>query len=246
MIPFGRQPVHYPCAAVGPIGPAAEEPPRSIPAGTECLIVEGDSAAKSVDQVRHRRLQAILALQGKPLNAIKAGQRAAMKNEVVVRIFETLLGYRVAAVSDPSRLLTSLEDPARCVYEKIVLLMDPDADGIHCGVLLMGFFRRFAPALIRSGRLHIVHPPMFVFRLPVQTPGESSRWPVASSPEHAEAIEKALQEHGMQRYEKIRHRGLGSLDSAVLRHSSVDPTTRSQSPLTMEQVDAAIALFSSG
>ncbi|MCM2370908.1 toprim domain-containing protein [Aporhodopirellula aestuarii] len=211
--------------------------------GTECLIVEGDSAAKSVDQVRDARHQAILALQGKPLNAIKAGRAAVRKNEVFLRVFETLLGYRSSDTSGVNDPLVRLASSQHCVYESIVLLMDPDADGIHCGVLMMAFFRKFAADLIRAGRLHVVRPPMFVFRLPGHARLDPSQWPVASSPEHADAIERTLRQHGVDRFEKIRHRGLGSLDIPLLGYSCVDPVSRRQSSLTIKEVDSAITLF---
>lgn len=207
------------------------------------MLVEGDSAAKSVDQVRDKRVQSILALQGKPLNAIKAGHRSAMTNEIFQRLFETLLGCRLKPTRDASESKVAFANPQRCVYEQIVLLMDPDADGIHCGVLMMAFFRRFASQLIADGRVVIVQPPMFVFRLPGEDVTDASRWPVASSPEHAELIEQKLREHGIERFEKTRHRGLGSLDSPLLRHTSVAPATRRQHLLTIDEADNAIAMF---
>ncbi len=243
MIAYGKQPVHYPCAAVGEIHTDIPGQPRISVPGTECLIVEGDSAAKSVDQVRCTQQQAILALQGKPLNAAKASRATAINNEIFQRIFETLLGRRRGGTMDAGELYRQLADPAACVYEKLVLLMDPDADGIHCGVLMMAFFRRFAPDLIRAGRVIVVRPPMFVFRLPDQPQLDVPQWPVASSPEHAAAIEQTLREHNIDRFEKTRHRGLGSLDSSLLRHSSVDPTSRREHRLTVPEVDTAITMF---
>ncbi|MBB3207122.1 DNA gyrase/topoisomerase IV subunit B [Rhodopirellula rubra] len=243
MIAYGRQPTHYPCGAVGAVGSAASPGIRTTVAGTECLIVEGDSAAKSVDQVRDDRFQSILALQGKPLNALKAGREAVSKNEVFTRIFETLLGFRPADAQGADDARSKLASSQQCVYERIILLMDPDADGIHCGVLMMAFFRKFSPDLIRSGRVHVVRPPMFVFRLPGDVERDPSQWPVASSPEHANGIEETLRRHGVTGFQKIRHRGLGSLDTPLLRDTCVDPESRRQSSLTIEEVDSAIAMF---
>ncbi len=243
MIAYGRQPVHYPCTDIGEIRACRAQPSQITMPKTECLIVEGDSAAKSVGQVRSSQRQAILALQGKPLNAIKASRQTAVKNEIFVRIFETLLGYRLGSTIDPDTLCQRIANPAACVYQRLILLMDPDADGIHCGVLMMAFFRRFAPELIDAGRVIVVRPPMFVFRLPDQPSLDVSRWPVASSPEHASAIEQTLRDHGIERFEKARHRGLGSLDSRLLCYSSVDPATRREICLTLDDADTAIALF---
>lgn len=251
MIAYGKQPVHYPCADVGEIraGNSSISETSYVAIGgttigaTECLIVEGDSAAKSVDQARDSQKQAILALQGKPLNAAKASRETAVKNAIILRIFETLLGYRLGPVIDPGEVCRQFADPAMCVYENLVLLMDPDADGIHCGVLMMAFFRRYAPELIRDGRVIVVRPPMFVFRILDQPALDVSRWPVASSPEHAATVEQTLRDHGIECFEKTRHRGLGSLDSRLLRHTSVDPVSRRESRLTLHDADAAIGMF---
>ncbi|EMI55376.1 toprim domain-containing protein [Rhodopirellula sallentina] len=245
MIAYGKQPTHYPCEAVGSVGAVDPQKRVGVVTGTECLIVEGDSAAKSVDQVRDARVQSILALQGKPLNAIKAGRDAARSNEVFCRIFETLLGSRMQNPADCDEAIRNLASPQNCVYEKLVLLMDPDADGIHCSVLMMAFFRKYAPDLIRAGRIEVVRPPMFVFRLQAVSSNDVSRWPVASSPEHAAAVEDALKKHGVTDYQRIRHRGLGSLHVPLLRSTCVDPASRRQSCLTIEEVDSAISMFGS-
>ncbi len=244
MIPYGKQPVHYPCELVGPVQKRAASTITTVP-GSECLIVEGDSAAKSVDQVRNGRCQAILALQGKPLNATKASREVAFRNEVFLRIFETLLGHRTDDARNIDVLCQQLQDPTACIYDKLVLLMDPDADGIHCSVLMMGFFHQFAPALIAAGRVIVIRPPMFVFRLIDHSSHDAAKYPVASTPEHAIAIEQALREHGIERFEKTRHRGLGSLDSPLLRRTCVDASSRNESCLTLADAKTAIEMFGS-
>jgi DNA gyrase/topoisomerase IV subunit B len=242
LIPYGKQPVHYPCELVGPVQKLASSTLTTVQ-GSECLIVEGDSAAKSVDQVRDGRCQAILALQGKPLNAAKASRDAAFRNEVFLRIFETLLGHRTEDARDVDVLYRKLQNPTACVYDKLVLLMDPDADGIHCSVLMMGFFHQFAPALIGAGRVIMIRPPMFVFRFTDHSLQDAAKHPVASTPEHAIAIEQALRQHGIEHFEKTRHRGLGSLDSPLLRRTCVDARSRNASCLTLEDAKTAIEMF---
>lgn len=234
---YGRAPVHYPCDAA------------STAIATECFLVEGDSAAKSVDRVRDRSRQAILALQGKPLNAVRASVNKVTTNDVFIRVARTLVSTESnqSNAANPNSLpdkscLARLGDPSQIRYERLVLLMDPDADGIHCGVIMMGFFRRFASALIEAGRLYVIHPPMIVFRFP-NSMGPASDHPVASSLEHAAAIEAILQKRGLTGYKKIKHRGLGSLDAHHLHKNCIDPSTRQIDQLTIEQVDRAIKLF---
>lgn len=228
MTPYGRAPVHYPCES-------------SNVRETECFLVEGDSAAKSVDQVRDRDFQAILALQGKPLNAVRASRKSVLTNEVLIRTTEAILNQTLKTTS-PSDFFAKLADPRQCVYDRIVLLMDPDADGIHCSVLMMGFLRRFASGLIEEGRVHLIRPPMYVFRFPEKTI-PASQSPTASSPDHAAAIEKVLEARGLTNFKKIKYRGLGSLDASILHRVCVDPQSRHADQLTTIEADQAIRLF---
>ena len=96
--------------------------------GAELFVVEGDSAAASVSRVRDPRFQAVLPMQGKPLNAVKASRQ-----KVVSHAF---FGPLIAALGtgiDADFRLGGLR------YDRVLLLMDPDADGIHCGVLMLLF-----------------------------------------------------------------------------------------------------------
>lgn len=203
--------------------------------------MEGDSAAKTVDQVRERRSQAILALQGKPLNANRASRRVAGTNEVFLRIAEAMIVANDLDV-DQQDILNQLSDVDAMRYHRIVLLMDPDADGIHCGVLMMAFFRRFAASFIDAGRLWLVRPPMVLFRFPLGNVSLADS-PVAFSPEHADAIEEVLRRRDMTGYKKIKHRGLGSIDGAVLHKTCIDPPTRHCECLSLDDVDQAIDMF---
>ncbi|MCE9629376.1 MAG: hypothetical protein K8S94_01470 [Planctomycetia bacterium] len=98
-------------------------------AGAELFVVEGDSAAASVSPVRDQRYQAVLPMQGKPLNTIKAS-RAKVAGHTLFAALTAAIGTGM----DPHF------DAAGLRYDRILVLMDPDADGIHCGVLLLMFF----------------------------------------------------------------------------------------------------------
>jgi len=143
---------------------------------------------------------------------------------------------------DRRDVLDQLHQVEAIRYHRIVLLMDPDADGIHCGVLMMSFFRRFAAPLIEAGRLCLVRPPMVLFRFPADTVPLAES-PVAYSPEHADAIEQVLRRREMTDFKKIKHRGLGSIDAAVLHHTCIDPQTRHGERLSLSDVDHAIGMF---
>lgn len=238
MIPYGRSPVLYPCAGGRP--------------GNELLIVEGDSAAKSVDAIRDPRRQAILAMQGKPLNALRASNTAVANNPILSRLCDALLaitGPEPRSAIQTGTIGDRLADPENCVYQSVTLLMDPDADGIHCGVLLMGFFERFLPALVDHGRLRVIRPPMFLLKMPddVALPIRPGCVPghgiLAQSPDHAVEIENALRDANVPLQHKVRYRGLGSLPPSLLKISCIDPATRTDATLTRDEIRHATRMF---
>ncbi len=118
-------------------------------ATAELFLVEGDSASQAVASLRNAQLQAVLPMQGKPLNTIKAPITKVAENA----LFSALITALGTGVGDDF-------DLQKCRYGRIVLLMDPDADGIHCGALMLMFFYRWMPALLESGRVELVRPPV--------------------------------------------------------------------------------------
>ncbi|MCC9658611.1 toprim domain-containing protein [Rhodopirellula halodulae] len=230
--PYGRAPVHYPLESTQRTGVAL--------ADTELIIVEGDSAAKSVNQVRDATRQSVLALQGKPMNVGKACHSVLLKNDILRRFACTLLGRKITPIEDWSVPLAQAES---CRYGRVAILMDPDADGIHCGVLALGILLRFTPELLRQGRVSVVRPPMILFRVETASEENPVRTFVASNPEHAKRVEQKLREAGVQRFERFRHRGLGSIPSEILRHHCVQPNTRAADVMSFEEAQTAVAMF---
>ena len=105
---------------------------RSADRPTELFIVEGDSAARSIKQVRDASFQAILPMQGKPMNAVKANLEHLKKNVQFAALFDAL----GVDLENQNR-----EEDIR--YENIILLFDPDADGIHARTLMLLFFHKW-------------------------------------------------------------------------------------------------------
>ncbi|MGB7181865.1 MAG: toprim domain-containing protein [Burkholderiaceae bacterium] len=197
--------------------------------GAELFLVEGDSAASSVASQRDKNFQAVLPMQGKPMNAIKASESRIMSNALFVSLFDAL---GKEAVADKANSLFSLR------FEKVVLLFDPDADGIHSGALMLMFLSRFYPALLNAGRVLTVRAPLF--RVTSASLGQSF---YAASEAHLAHIRKQLADRAVTDTQTIRYRGLGSLEQDLLAERCIDPQTRVADVMNMRDAAMAVEVF---
>jgi DNA gyrase/topoisomerase IV subunit B len=173
---------------------------------TELFIVEGDSAGGSAKQGRNNKTQAVLPLRGKILNSEGLPLGKVLTNAELSDLVSAI-GTGVGEKFDINGLR----------YGKIILLMDADADGKHISTLLMAFFFRHMPELIKKGVVFLAQPPLY--RIDV---GKETHW--ARDDGHKVEIIAGLRANA--RYEVSRFKGLGEMDPNVLASTTLDPRYR--------------------
>ena len=110
------------------------------------FITEGDSASGTITRARNADYQAVFSLRGKPINCYKESRRIVAENEELNLLISAL------GVED---------DISNLRYNNIIVATDADDDGMHIRMLVLTFFMKYYPELIRRGHVHILQTPLF-------------------------------------------------------------------------------------
>ncbi|ESQ77006.1 DNA topoisomerase IV subunit B [Asticcacaulis sp. YBE204] len=188
--------------------------------GTELFIVEGDSAGGSAKQARNRNTQAILPLRGKILNIASATADKAKSNQELSDL-GLALGVQPGA--------RFKEDDLR--YERIVIMTDADVDGAHIASLLITYFYRSMPGMVRNGNLYLAMPPLYRISHGAKT---------MYAKDDAHRLELLETEFKGKKPEIGRFKGLGEMMPAQLKETTMDPKTRTLARVTLPENETEI------
>ena len=190
------------------------------PVFCELYLVEGDSAGGSAKQGRDRKNQAILPIRGKIINVQKVTENRALQNEEISSLIKAIgTGIKAEYNGEESR------------YDKIIFLTDADVDGAHIRTLLLTFFFKFMPGLIKEGKVWISEPPLYR----AKSSGSINYL------KDDQALENFKKENKNKKFDISRFKGLGEMNAGELWDTAMNPESRTLIKVSIADGKAAEA-----
>ena len=189
---------------------------------TEIFLVEGDSAGGSAKMGRDNYHQAILPLKGKIMNVEKANLIRVLEYEEILSMISAF-GTGIGDDFDISKLR----------YGKIIIMTDADVDGAHIMTLLLTFFYRYMPELIRQGHVYVANPPLY---------GLIRGTKVIRYCYDDKELEKVSKEIDMKNIKISRYKGLGEMNAEQLWDTTMNPDHRILHRVTIDDSDDEVYL----
>jgi len=196
------------------------------PSLCEIFMVEGNSAGGTAKEARNRKFQAILPLRGKILNT----ERAYLDRVLAFKEIKDLVVALGMGIGENINY-------AKLRYHKIIVMTDADVDGEHILTLILTFFFRHMPDVIRKGHLYAAQPPLFKVQQ-----GKQVHYVYSDEEKDklvAQLLTKQTSQPNVQRY-----KGLGEMNPDQLWDTTMDPERRILKQIMITEAEESDRVFS--